>query len=177
MVTNGHLLSFLPHQRDYEPLFLAFIERGLRMLVWVDNLKYIFCQTAASGGFPCSTTHGRPVRQSPGRSMRSRNLQSFRSSSSWLTLYPPNCCPRNRWRTRCHSGGSTHRPRQIPGLRARAGTAEPTPAVQSSERFRRSRQPLLVWLPLSADRLRDQAALRVQPSFVQTSRSGDEAEC
>src|SRR5271165_4805508 len=31
------------------------------------------------------------MRQSPGRSMRSSKLHSFRSISSWLTLYPPNC--------------------------------------------------------------------------------------
>jgi len=31
------------------------------------------------------------VRQSPGRSMRSRKLQSLRSVSSWLALYAPNC--------------------------------------------------------------------------------------
>jgi hypothetical protein len=54
------------------------------------------------------------------------------------------------------------------GLRARARTAEPTPATRSNERSRRFRQPLSVWLSLSADRRRGRAAQRVQPSFVQT---------
>src|SRR5208283_312436 len=46
--------------------------------------------TAVSGRIPGITTHRKPVRQSPGRSTRSRKLHSFRSISSWLTLYPPN---------------------------------------------------------------------------------------
>ena len=43
-------------------------------------------QTAASGTFPGNTSHGRPARQSPGRSTRSRKRHSLRSISSWLTL-------------------------------------------------------------------------------------------
>src|SRR5208283_4479242 len=57
---------------------------------------------------------------------------------------------------------------QNPDLRARARTAGPTPATRSSERSRRFRQPLLVRLPLSADRRWGRPAQRVQPSFVQT---------
>ena len=64
---------------------------GFHARVWVDNLKYFFCQTAASGGFPGDNSHGKPVHQSPGRSTRSRKLQPFISISSWAMLYPPNC--------------------------------------------------------------------------------------
>ena len=72
---------------DFSPLFTL----GFPVRVWVDNLKYFFCQTAASGGFPGDKTHVSPVRQSPGRSTRSRKLQSFSCVSNWVMLYPPNC--------------------------------------------------------------------------------------
>src|ERR1019366_3534462 len=61
-----------------------------------------------------------------------------------------------------------HRPPQNQDLRARARTAEPTPATRSSERSRRFRRPLLVRLLLSADRRQGRLAQWVQPSFAQT---------
>jgi hypothetical protein len=67
------------------------LPHGFRMWVSFDNPEHFFCRTAVSGRIPGVTTDCNPERQSPNRSMRSRKLQPFRSISSWLTLYPPNC--------------------------------------------------------------------------------------
>src|SRR5271157_3803529 len=94
------------------------------MWVSLDNPEYFFCQTAASGRIPGITTHCNPARQSPGRSMRSRNLQSFRSISSCVTLYPPNC------------SSSKSTAYQVPFLRSRTYTAPESGSPGTSKNSR-----------------------------------------
>ena len=80
---NRYLLPAILRVRA---LVFVISPHGFRMWVPLDNPEYFFCQTAVSGRIPGTTTHRKPLRQSPGRSMRSRKLHSFRSISSWLTL-------------------------------------------------------------------------------------------
>src|SRR5271166_342084 len=105
-------------------LVFAISPHGFRMWVSLDNPEYFFCQTAVSGRIPGSTTHRKPARQSPGRSTRSRKLQSFRSSSSWLTLYPPNC------------SSSKSTAYQVPFLRSRTYTAPESGSPGTSKNSR-----------------------------------------